>query len=72
MYIKYHKSQINNVNNINSHIICNFTITCAPGYEVGCTKPNVPHVYYMYDTHAIHVWCFMCITHLIPTLVKHM
>ncbi len=26
---------------------------------------NVPHAYYMCDTHVIHVWCFSCIIHVI-------
>ncbi len=35
------------------------------------TLPNVLHVYYMWDTHAIHVCCFRFITHVIHTPVIH-
>ncbi len=35
------------------------------------TPVNVPHVYKMCDTYVIHIWCFMCITHLIHTPVIH-
>ncbi len=31
----------------------------------------MPHVYYIIDTHVIHVSCFWCITHVIHTLVIH-
>ncbi len=35
------------------------------------TLPNMPHVYYMYDTRVIDMWCFMCITQEIPTPLIH-
>ncbi len=35
------------------------------------TLPNVPHVYYMCDTHVIHVLYFRYIAHAIHTSVIH-